>query len=455
VLLTIGAAIIVLGVLIFVHELGHFLAAKSVGIAVLRFSFGLGPRTPLAITRGETEYCISWVPFGGYVKMAGLEEEGTAGTIEGPREDAHIPPERTFDAKPLWARIWVISAGVVMNALFAAVVYAVLAGVYGVATDPTTTIGEVRADALPMGAAPVATIQPGDRLIRINGDTVTGWDDVQSAFLTSEPTPLRLEFAGREPVLVDVPLREQENRLAVLNALVPWHEPVIGDVVPGFPAASAGVQRGDRVLRVDGDSIPAWERFVRAVEGSPGRPLAVILLRDGAEVALTLTPRATSVRGPDGGTRSVGKVGLSPYFPVERFGALGAVRQGAVQAAAAGGLVLFTLKGLVTGALSPKDLGGPILIGQLSGEAARLGLDAFFGFMALFSMNLAVLNLLPIPVLDGGHLVFLAIEGIRRRPLSPAQRQRLTQLGFVVLLAIMALAVANDITRLVERFFGG
>jgi regulator of sigma E protease len=209
------------------------------------------------------------------------------------------------------------------------------------------------------------------------------------------------------------------------------------------------------VLRADGDTIPAWERFVRAVEASPGRPLAVVVLREGVEVALTVTPRATEIRSADGTARTVGKVGLSPYFPVERYGVLGAARQGLAQAGAAGGLVLFTLRGLVTGALSPKDLGGPILIGQLSGEAARLGLDAFFGFMALFSMNLAVLNLLPIPVLDGGHLVFLAIEAVRRKPLSPAQRQRLTQLGFVVLLAIMALAVANDITRLVERFFGG
>jgi len=452
VLLTIGSAIVVLGVLIFVHELGHFLAAKSVGIAVQRFSFGLGPRTPLALTVGETEYCVSWVPFGGYVKMAGLEDE--AG-LEGPSAPATVSPERTFDAKPLWARVFVISAGVLMNAVFAVVVYAVLAGVYGVASDPTTTIGQVRTDSLPVGAAPLAGIRPGDRIVRINGDTVRGWADVQEKLLTTERTPVRIELAGRsEPVLFDVPLREQEARAAVARALIPRHDPVIGEVVPGFPAAQAGVQSGDRVLRVGADTVESWESFVRMVEGAQGRQLGVVLRRGAGEITVTMTPRATRVSGRDGEVRTVGRVGLAPFFPVEHFGPVGSLWQGAKQAASSAGLILFTLKGLVTGALSPRDLGGPILVGQLSGEAARLGLDAFLGFMALFSINLAVINLLPIPVLDGGHLVFLAIEGVRRRPLSIHQRQRLTQIGFFVLVAIMLLAIANDVTRVIGGLFG-
>jgi regulator of sigma E protease len=456
VLLTIGAAIVVLGVLIFVHELGHFMAAKSVGIAVQRFSFGLGPRTPLAVRIGETEYCLSWVPFGGYVKMAGLEDEGAAGSMEGPRELAAVPPERTFDAKPLWARVFVISAGVMMNALFAVVVYSVLAGIYGVRSDPTTTVGEVRTDSLPMGAAPLGSIRPGERIVRINGDTIRDWDDVQKALLTSQPTPMRIELAGRaEAVLVDVPLREQEARAAVLRALVPWHEPVIGDVVPGYPASGAGVQRGDRVLRVGADTIRSWETFVQAIEAGAARPLDGVLLRDGREVAFTMTPRATRVVAGNGRpARTVGRVGLAPYFPVTRYGPVGAIWQGTRQAAQNAGLVLFTLKGLVTGALSPRDLGGPIMVGQLSGEYARLGIDAFLGFMALFSINLAVLNLLPIPVLDGGHLVFLLVEGVRRRPLSVVQRQRFTQIGFFVLVAIMLLAIANDVTRVFGHLLG-
>lgn len=277
VLIAIGAGVVVLGVLIFVHELGHFLAAKSVGIAMLRFSFGLGPRTPLAFRVGETDYCLSWVPFGGYVKMAGLEE----GPLDGvPEAHPSVARNRTFDAKPLWALVWVISAGVITNALFAVLVCSVVAFTYGVAEDPTT----------------------------------------------------------------------------------------------------------------------AWR--------------------------------------------------ASPHGAVHCYGPIAAIGKGAQEAANAASLVLVTLKGLVLGQVSPRDLGGPILIGQLSGQVARQGLEQLLGLMGFLSMNLAVLNLQPIPVLDGGHLVFLAIEGARRRPLSLRQRQAATQVGLFVLAGIMLPALSNDLMRL-------
>lgn len=452
VLVAIGAAIVVLGALIFVHELGHFLAAKSVGIAVHRFSLGLGPPTRLGFRVGETHYCLSWVPFGGYVKMAGLEDEGPAGELEGGKAATPVAPDRTFDAKPLWARVLVISAGVLMNAVFAVVIYAILAGAYGVAEDPTTTVGEVRTTSLPMGAAGLATLRPGDRIVRISGDSMGGWSDIQSALLTSDERPLRIEVAGRaEPVLVDVPLSEQESRVAVVRALAPWHEPVIGEVVAGSPASRAGFHPSDRILRAGGDSIPAWERFVRVVEGSAARPLEVVVARGSREMAITVTPRAQRVSTPDGGLRTVGRIGVSPRLSVRRFGLLGAIGQGFTQTLGAAGLVLFFLKGLALLQFSARDIGGPILVAQISGEAARLGLEPFLNFMALFSVNLAVLNLLPIPVLDGGHLVFLTIEAVRGRPLSPEQRYRFTQVGFFVLMGVMLLAVANDVARLVAR----
>jgi len=446
---TLLATVVVLGVLIFVHELGHFLAAKSVGIAVLRFSFGLGSPTPLSFRRGETEYCISWIPLGGYVKMAGLEDEGPAAEVEGPKAEVAIAPERTFDAKSLPARMFVISAGVLMNVLFAVLVYTGLTMRYGVAEDPSTTIGAVQGDSLPLGANGLETIQPGDRIVRINGDSVRGWRDIQGAFLTSSKNPLRIEIAGRAvPVLVDVPLSQQQGRIAALRSLIPWHEPVVGDVLPGQPASRAGLQRGDRFLTVNGDTVLAWERLVKVIEMHAGDTLRVRLARGSQVVAANLVPKATLTPAVDSGARrEVGKVGLGVYLPLTRYGFLGSVKQGVMRAADAGGLVLFTLKGLLTGQLSPRDLGGPILVGQLSGEAIRLGFDVYLGFMALFSMNLAVLNLLPIPVLDGGHLLFLVIEGIRRKPLSIVQRQRFTQVGFFLLLAIMVLALANDFTR--------
>jgi regulator of sigma E protease len=203
---------------------------------------------------------------------------------------------------------------------------------------------------------------------------------------------------------------------------------------------------------VNGDTIPAWERFVWVIEHSAKEQLSVTVLRAGREVALTVVPRETIVPASGGVSKTVGKIGVGPEVPVKRFGLTGSIAQGFRRAAEAGGLVLFTLKGLLLGQLSPRDLGGPILVGQLSGQYARLGADAFFGFMALFSMNLAVLNLLPIPVLDGGHLAFLFVEGVRGRPLSLVQRQRLTQVGFVLLIALMVLALANDVTRLVTSW---
>lgn len=440
-LLTVAAMILVLGLLIFVHELGHFLAAKSVGISVQRFSLGLGPRTRLAWRWGETEYCVSWVPFGGYVKMAGLEDEDTP--LEGPRVESAVPADRTFDSKGILARVWVISAGVVMNALFCVALYVAVAAVYGTRTDPTTTVFEVREAELPTGAGPLATLRRGDRILRINGDTMTSWGAVAEAFLTQRETPLRIEVEGRsEPVLVDVPLREQGGRAAALRALVPWHEPVLGNVLPGWPAEAAGLRAGDRIALVDSTPVLTWQEFVRIVSRSPGDTLTVTAVRAADTVRVTLVPRQIRERDT-----TLGRVGVESAVRVERHGLSGAVRVGFGDAVRAAGLVLFTLKGLVLGDLSPRDLGGPILIGQLSGEAARQGLRPLLSLMALISMNLAILNLLPIPVLDGGHLVFLAAEAIMRRPVPLVLRQRLTQIGLFVLVAIMLFALFNDVTR--------
>jgi regulator of sigma E protease len=451
-LVAIVAGLVVIGVLIFVHELGHFLAAKAVGIAVLRFSFGLGPRTPIGITLGETDYCLSWIPFGGFVKMAGQEwEEGPEAHVEGGRiaAAAQVPRERTFDAKPLWARIVVILAGVTMNAAFAVAVYGVLAGAYGVSVDETTRVGRVDSTLIPLGAAQLATLRPGDRITRIDGRPMTGWRDIQRALLLTRDARITMDVAGRTtPILLDVARSDEQARAALVNALEPWHEPVIGEVAPGQPASLAGVMAGDRIDSAGGEATPSWEQLVRVIERSPGRSLPLVVRRAGRDTGLVVTPRATEVRDAAGGTRVVGRVGFWLYVPVRHFGLLGAVGQGFARAGDAAGLVFFTLRGLVTGQVSAREIGGPILVGQLSGEVARLGLEPFLSFLALFSINLAILNLLPIPVLDGGHLVFLLVEGLRGRPLSLAQRQRLTQIGFFVLVGIMALALANDFLRL-------
>ena len=446
------SVIVVLGVLIFVHELGHFLAARAMGVAVIRFSFGLGPKTPLAVKVGETEYCLSWIPFGGYVKMAGHDEEGAAADLEGGMdpEVAAVPPERRFESKSRLARAFIFSAGVAMNALFAVLVYGFMAWQYGVPRDTTVTVGEVRPIDLPMGAGGLRAIAAGDRIVAINDDTVSGWGDIEMALLTTNETPVRIAVAGRsEPVLVDVPLSRQADRQAVIEALVPAHPPVLGQLVPGEPAQRAGLLPGDRIVRAGGDTVPSWERFVPVVEAHPGSRIVVAYERAGAVDSVTVTPRAVRVAAGDT-SRTVGKIGASVHFEIRHFGVLGSVGQGVRRTGEAAGLVLFTIKGLILGRLSPRDIGGPILIGQLSGQAAQLGVRYFLDFLALFSVNLAVLNLLPIPVLDGGHLMFLLIESVRRKPLSVESRQRWMTVGLVVVLLLMVLALYNDVMRLFQ-----
>ena len=448
VLITVAAFVFVLGVLIFVHELGHFLAAKSVGIRVLRFSLGFGPPTPLRFFRNGTEYCVSYVPFGGYVKMAGLEEEGAAGALEGPRVLGIVPVEETFDHKPLWARAYVMLAGVTMNVLFAILVYAALTFKYGVTTDPSTTIGGVDIKSLPMGAGSLESLQPGERILRINGDTMRGLEDIERAFLTSTATSLHLDVTGHAaPMIVDIPLSESNSRVEALRALAFWHEPIIGDVAPHQQADSAGLKALDRVLSVNGDSIPAWEALVERVEASARDTLRLRVSRAGQVVPLTVIPRAELSPDSAGHRRELGKIGIGPWFPHTQYGLVGSLGQGVVQAADKGGLVLLTLKGLLTLRISVKDLGGPVAIGRLSGEAARLGFETLLSFMALLSMNLAILNLLPIPVLDGGHIVFLIAEAFRGEPLSVQLREKLTTVGLVLLLMLMVLVTFNDVVR--------
>jgi len=451
-LVAIVAGVVVIGVLIFVHELGHFLAAKAVGIAVLRFSFGLGPRTPIGIQVGETDYCLSWIPFGGFVKMAGAEEfeEGAVSELEGglAARVAQIPRERTFDAKPLWARIVVILAGVAMNAAFALALYIGVARVYGESYDPTLTVGVVDTTAIPMGAAGLRSLRPGDRIVRVDGDSVGTWGDVQSALLSAPGPRITIEVAGRSArVLLDVG-RGLETRDSLVAALQAAHAAVAGQVTPGQPAARAGLEAGDTIVAAGGSPVASWEAMVGVIEKSAGKPLALEVRRGGRSLALTVTPQATHVTDADGERRTVGRIGIALRFPVRRLGWWGSVREGTAQTGRAAGLILFTVKGLFTGQVPLKDVGGPIAVGQASGQFVRLGLDAFLAFVALFSINLAILNLLPIPVLDGGHFVFLVIEGVRGRPLSLAQRQRLTQIGFFILVGIMALAVGNDVLRL-------
>ncbi|MCP3960724.1 MAG: RIP metalloprotease RseP [bacterium] len=361
-LLSLASFVLVLGVLILVHELGHFMAAKAVGIAVPRFSIGLGPATPLKFKRGETEYQVSWLPIGGYVKMASLEEQEAMAALEGGQVEQEFPPDRLFESKPLAARILVIIAGVIMNVLFAWAAYTLLFAAYG-------------------------------------------------------------PFAAR-----------------------------LGEATAGEPAEVAGLQAGDLVTHVDGEPLASWRALVATVQDSGGATLRFTVDRDGGSLDVPVTPVLGETPHPvTGKMRRVQRIGAGPSPEGGRIPlALGAaIAEGGAQTWDHAGLVLAFVKGLVLGQVSLREIGGPVMIGKVSGQAARLGGSALLSLMAFLSVNLAILNLLPIPALDGGHLIFLILEGLRGgKPLSQEVRMRLTQIGIYVLLAIMAFALINDLLRL-------
>lgn len=443
-LITVLATLVVLSVLILVHEWGHFFAAKSVDIAVPRFSLGIGPKV-VGFQRGETEYVLSALPLGGYVKMAGMEDAEMVEVVEGgaaPEVDA----SRHFDSKSLLARAWVVSAGVIMNVLFAWLVFTVLAMAYGERFTPVTQLAVPPAEELPAGAEEIARVPQGARVMAVGSTPVEHWEDVQEALVRAPAGPIVIRFADARPATLRIPANETE-RLALLRALQPMYAPVIGQITPGLPADRAGLKPGDRVRVAAGQSIASWDEFVRIVRAHPGRPLALRMERDGRVLDMRLTPDAErETTGPAAGT-TIGRVGVGSEIPVvhRRPGVVGSVISGAKATWSTVAMIGTSLGRLVSGRESPRAVGSLLTIGKVSGEVARLGLEQFLRFMALFSVNLAVLNLLPIPILDGGHLLFLGLEALRGRPLSIEQRIRLSHVGLIVIVGIMLWGMTNDV----------
>ena len=448
-LTTILATVVVLGVLILVHELGHFWAAKSVDIEVPRFSIGIGPKA-VGFQHGETEYVLSWLPLGGYVRMAGMEEEEALEGIEGESVDEEREPSpRDFDAKPLWARTLVISAGVIMNFLFAVVTYAAISAVWGVSPEPDAAVGDVQEEYVPEGAFELSAVEPGTPIESLNGEPMRSWRDLRIALLTSEDSTLAFGLAGGRSLQIPMPATDSARQV-LLQAMQPAAGvgTTIERVMEGSPADSAGIRSGDRIVEVAGSPVEEWTDLSQRVERRPGQEVSVVVERDGERVQLSVVPRV-NVRAAGGDTLRFGRIGVAPRIGLDRLGPVQAAGYGMQETWRWTSFTVSWLGGLFTGAVSTESLGGPVAIGQLSGEAARAGVRSLLSFMALLSINLAILNLLPIPVLDGGHLVFLTIEGIRGEPVSAEQRVRWTQAGVVVVAALMIFVIINDILRIV------
>ena len=460
-LITILATILVLGVLIFVHELGHFITAKLVDIEVPRFSIGLGPKL-WGFRRGETEYVISWLPLGGYVKMAGMEEmeqveggpvEKEHGTGLHPPLDGGLTSEapraagpRDFESKSLGARALVISAGVIMNTLFAFLMFMLMGFVWGIRQMPEARIASVDRELLPPGTEALASVPQNARVVAWGDRDIDDWGDLSRAIDLSTPGPVTVRFDQAAPVTLNLP-REDTVRIRLQDAIEPHLPARIGSVTAGGAAAAAGLREGDLVVEADGVAIGSWRELVDAIEASEGRTVQLVVVRNAQRVPLEVTPEMVrDVNAPEAPAQP--RIGIGSDYQRVRPGPLEGIAHGARQTWFWISATFQFLGQLFSGDQSPRNLGGPILIGQVSGQVARAGFEAFAGWMAVLSINLAVLNLLPIPVLDGGHLVFLLVEAVRGRALSIEQRMRLTQLGFVVVLAIMVWALANDVLRL-------
>jgi len=416
-------------VLIFVHELGHFLAARRLGVRVITFSLGFGPKI-LKTTRGDTEYCISAIPLGGYVKMAG----------ESPDDPRSGAPDE-FLSKSKWERFQVLIMGPVMNILLAVIVLAIVlaqGAEVPAYEDQPPVIGAVRTDSV----AARAGLSPGDRVLTVAGDNVATWKDLAIAIGTraNRQLTITLDRAGRTETVEVKPTAEGRFEIGDIGVL-PDVSPIAKEVQAGDPAEKAGVKPGDVVVAVNGQRVIFPEDLKKAIASRGGMPIDLDIRRNGTPQRISLTPE----------TRSTGGwIGITIVEATRSFkpGPLEAVRLSVVQNAESSVLIFKTLGGLFTGATSVRQLQGPVGIAQLSGESAKAGFLQLLTLMAVISLNLGLLNLMPVPVLDGGHILIMALEGVARRDFSMAVKEKMLLAGFVVLMLLMVTVIYNDLTRI-------
>lgn len=447
---TLILTIIVLGILVFVHELGHFVTAKWVGIAVPRFSIGLGPRL-VGVRVGETDYCLSAIPFGGYVKMVGMEAEEAFESIEGGEvdpEEAEYPPERQFRNKSIRARLLVISAGVVMNFLLGWAIYVGVAYTGGFSVPNGTLVARVESEIMETYPE-LEPLANGGRLTEVDGNPVSHWYDIVREIVEGRDPTLALTLDTGETIEL-----AGASRTRIANGLVPLVPSVIGEVERGGPADRSGLRAGDRIVEIDGVETVEFTDIVDAVRDHPEEPLPVVVERpaEGGSRRLSLTVMTGSQKAPRPGDAKfvdTGWLGISSDTVLISLSFTEAFGKGTRATGRAALLIVGGAYQIITGKVGIRSLGGPVAIGQLTGHFARQGYNSLLSWVALFSINLALLNLLPIPVLDGGHILFLGIEAMRGRPLSTRQKLRLSQAGLAFIVLLMAWAFASDILRLI------
>lgn len=428
------AFVLVLGFLIFAHESGHFFVAKFFRVRVLVFSFGFGKRL-FGFRKGDTDYRVSLIPLGGYVRMAG----------DSPEENVAGNPDE-FLSKPKWQRFLILFAGPFMNIVIAIAFMAALAmvGTEQLVTKPI--IGEV----VPNKPAAKAGLRTGDRIVRIKNEPVDDFEDVRMVVSMNAGTPLPVVYVrnGVTQTTTLTPEREESDYGPVGRAgITYWIEPLVGRVEPDSAAAAAGVRAGDRILTANGKAIRDMTEYARIVDEAKNKPVQLQLQRGSTTVNATIQNESDEQRSQTRGIIPVTKELKLSLLPALRFSVQENWKMLKMAMSALGRL--FRTEGSV------KELSGPINIARISGEMLRRGWIQVIGLMAMISLQLGVMNLLPIPVLDGGHIMIILIEGIARRDLSLRVKERIQQVGFAVLATLMIVVLYNDVITNVLRLRQG
>ena len=430
---------ILIGVMILIHELGHFWAARFFDVRVDTFSFGFGPRL-FGFRRGETDYRVSAVFFlGGFVKMAG----------ELPGDESANDP-RGFLAKPRWQRLIIVLAGPLMNVVLAV---GLLAGLYMVKYQKVVDAdsGAVIGSVAPNTPAAKAGIQEGDRIVKLGSKRNPTWDDVilKEIESASRPMPLtiqRNDRSGKEFDTTVTPVLDERSGVGTAG----WSEKgevQLGPVSAGMPAQKVGLQQGDLILSAAGHPIHATVRFHEVIRGSGGKPVSIEFQRKGKPMQVTVQPVWS---GADGPARWVIGAYVEPKLNIvtSRLSLPDALGESVQENVRSAGLIFRFLEGIVERRISAKSLTGPVGIAQMSGQAARQGPSAFIMLMSMVSLNLAVINLMPLPILDGGSVVMLIIEMVMRRDMSMSVKEAVFKVGFVFIMMLVAFVLYNDITKI-------
>ena len=445
------AFVIVLGVLIFFHELGHFLVARLFGVGVEKFSLGFGPRI-FGKTVGLTDYRISAIPLGGYVKMVGDEP------------DAELEPEMipySFTHKHVFKRILIVAAGPFFNLLLAAMIYAAFFFFIGT-EDIRPVVNHVNSG----GPAAQAGIRIGDTIKSVDGTPVDSWSDINRLIADAKGDSVRIRFKHDDRITDTTVTPQTKVAKDILGDDRPYFDAgfsgfpplkaVVGDVAEGYPAKKAGLQKGDRIVEINGKPVDTWHTMKDIISQSKGEALTLRIVRGEETLSVEIVPVLFSEENVLGEKVDSYRIGIStpgveipePDRIIIKLGPLQAAVESVKQTYQISRLTILSISKLIQGTVSTKTLGGPIMIAEMAGQQAKAGLTNLIFFIAVLSINLAILNFLPIPVLDGGHLMFFFIEAVIRRPVNLRMREIAQQAGIFILIMLMIFVFYNDIMRL-------